>query len=280
MAKPPERSAGEVNRAHWDALAAVHGTGNDDYYDVDALAAGTRGLGTAEDRAIALAIGDVAGKDVLHLQCHLGFDAVLLARRGARVIGADFSESSLTKAREIAARCEVQIEYLHADSLDLPSALHGRFDLVYATIGVIGWIGDLDAWMASAAAALRPGGRLVLVEIHPLYSTIGSLEPLELDFPYEDAGPQMFDQDGSYANPDAVVASTQTIEHAHSLGEVVTAAIGARMRVEALREHLAVERDPRGTFLMREDDGLMRLRLGGMPVPILFTLVATTEPGA
>jgi len=134
MAKPPERSAGEVNRAHWDALAAVHGTGNDDCYDVDALAAGTRGLGTAEDRAIALAIGDVAGKDVLHLQCHLGFDAVLLARRGARVIGADFSESSLTKAREIAVRCEVQIEYLHADSLDLPSALHGRFDLVYAPI--------------------------------------------------------------------------------------------------------------------------------------------------
>jgi len=44
MAKPPERSAGEVNRAHWDALVAVHGTGNDYYYDVDALAAGTRGL--------------------------------------------------------------------------------------------------------------------------------------------------------------------------------------------------------------------------------------------
>jgi predicted TPR repeat methyltransferase len=173
----------------------------------------------------------------------LGFDAVLLARRGARVTGADFSASSLTKAREIAVRCEVQIEYLHADSLDLPTALHGRFDLVYATIGVIGWIGDLD-------------------------------------FPYEDAGPQIFDQDGSYANSDAVVAATQTIEHAHSLGEVVTATIGAGMRVEALREHLAVEHDPRGTFLMREDDGIMRLRLGGMPVPILFTLVAATEQGA
>ena len=33
-------------------------------------------------------------------------------------------------------------------------------------------------------------------------------------------------------------------------------------------------------LLTREDDGIMRLRLGGMPVPILFTLVAATEPGA
>jgi SAM-dependent methyltransferase len=265
----------DVNRAHWDAMAAVHGEGEDDAYDVEALARGERGLLRAEDEAVALAVGDVAGKDVLHLQCHIGFDAVTLARRGARVVGADFSPAALTKARAVAERCGVEIELVEADATALPQTLHGRFDLVYATVGVISWIGDLDAWMRSAAAALRPGGRLVLVELHPLFQAIGSLDPVILDFPYADAGPQELDEGGSYANPDAQVAATRTVEHAHSLGETVTAALGAGLRVEALREHLEVEHDPRGDLLAREEDGLLRLRLGGAAVPVLFTLVAS-----
>ena len=137
MPKQLRRSATDVNRAHWNALAAVHGTGDDHVYDVDALVAGTLGLDAVEEQAVALAADDVAGRDVLHLQCHLGFDAVTLARRGARVTGADFSDASLAKAREIAAVCGVQIEYVQADSTDLPTALHGQFDLVYSRQGVL-----------------------------------------------------------------------------------------------------------------------------------------------
>lgn len=263
----------EVNRTYWDAMAAVHGEGADDYYDVDALIAGTRGLLRAEDDAVAFAVGDVAGRDVLHLQCHLGFDAVTLARRGAQVVGADFSPAALEKARAIASRAGVDVEYVEADSTALPESLHDRFDLVYATIGVLGWIDDLDGWMRSAACALRSGGRLVLVEIHPLFMAVGTLDPLVLDFPYADAGPQNFDEDGSYADPDAKLAATRTVQHAHSVGETVTAALDAGLRVEALREHLEVEFDPRRDMLAREDDGQLRLRLGGASVPVLFTLV-------
>ena len=261
----------DVNREHWDAMATVHGEGRDAYYDVEALVEGSRGLLRAEEEAIGLAVGHVAGADVLHLQCHLGFDAVTLARRGARVVGADFSPVSLAKARVIAERCGADVEYVEADATALPEALHGRFDLVYATIGVLCWIGDLDAWMANVAAALRPGGRLVLVEIHPLLNCIGSLDPLVLDFPYADAGPLEFDDGESYAGP--VAAASKTLQHGHALGEVVTAALGAGLRVDGLREHLEVEHDPRGSFLPR-DDGLHRLRIGGTTLPVLFTLVA------
>src|SRR3954452_20908062 len=145
----------EVNRAHWDALAAVHGEGADGYYDVEALAAGADTLRAAE----ASAAGDVAGLDVLHVQCHLAFDAISLARRGARVTGVDFSPGSLAKARGLAERCGVGLELVEADSTALPPSLHGRFDLAYATIGVLSWIADVDAWMRSVAATLRPGGR-------------------------------------------------------------------------------------------------------------------------
>jgi SAM-dependent methyltransferase len=238
--------------------------------------AGADTLGDAEDEAVRLAVGDVAGRRVLHLQCHLGMDAVSLARRGARVTGADFSPAALAKARAIAARAGVAVEYVEADATALPPALREEFDLVYATIGVLCWIDDLAAWMASAAGALRPGGRLALVDMHPLYATVaeGSREALRFDFPYAYDGPRPFDEPGSYANPELPVAATGTVVYAHSLGEVVDAALGAGLRVEALREHLDASFDPRGGLLDREADGRFRLRRDGIALPVLFTLVA------
>jgi SAM-dependent methyltransferase len=258
----------ELNRAHWDALAAVHG--QDAYYDKDALVAGRDSLNAYESAAV----GDVTGLDVLHLQCHIGFDSISLARRGARVTGVDFSPRSLAVAAELARRAEVAVDWVQADATALPVALHGRFDLVYSTVGVLGWIGDIDAWMRSVRGALRDGGRLVLVEIHPLFLMVASAEPFTLDFPYAFDGPRTFDEPGSYADPDAHVSATATVEYAHSLGEIVTAALGAGLRVDAFQEHLETARDPRG-LLAPEHDGRYRLRVSGELLPLLYTLTAT-----
>jgi hypothetical protein len=66
-----------------------------------------------------------------------------------------------------------------------------------------------------------------------------------------------------------------SVEYGHSLGEIVTAAIAAGLRVDALHEHLDTDRDPRGRVLTRDDDGRCRLRLDGELLPVLFTLVAS-----
>ena len=265
--------ATEVNRAHWDAVAAVHGEGEDAYYDVDALGRGQSSLRAAELGALA-AVGQVTGKDVLHVQCHLGFDSVSLARQGARVTGLDFSAASVAKARRIAEQCGVDVTFVEADSTAIPDSLHGRFDVAYATIGVLGWIEDVDAWMRSVASTLRPGGRLLLVELHPLFCMFASLDPLVADFPYAHAGPVVFDEPGTYAAPDAELAATRTVEFAHSVGEVVTGAARAGLRVDQLVEHLDSDFDPRGNVLVLEADDRYRLRLGGQPTPVLYTLIA------
>jgi SAM-dependent methyltransferase len=261
-----------INRAHWDALAAAHG--QDAVYDSDALIAGADSLHESEAAGVREAVGAVAGLDVLHLQCHIGFDAISLARRGARVVGADFSPASLEKARALARRCEVDVEFVEADATRLPAELHNRFDLVYATIGVICWIDDLRAWMRSAAAALRGGGRLLLVDIHPLAMMVASTDPLRLDFPYSNEGPRTYDEPGSYAGADLRVAATETVEFGHSLAEVVNAALAAGLKVQRLDEHLECDFDPRGDMLAPEDDGRYRLRVDGEVMPLLFTLVA------
>jgi SAM-dependent methyltransferase len=267
-------TARRVNRAHWDSLASAHGEGRDAYYDTEALIGGADTLREAEQAGVREAVGAVAGLDVLHLQCHIGFDSVSLARRGARVVGADFSPASLEKARAIARRCQVKVDFVEADSTKLPVELHNRFDLVYATIGVINWIDDLRAWMRSAAAALRGGGKLLLVEIHPLFTMLASTDPLQFDFPYANDGPRAFDEPGSYAGADLDVAATATVEFGHSLAEVVNATLEAGLKIQRLDEHLEADFDPRGDLLSREEDGFYRLRADGELLPVLFALVA------
>ena len=268
-----QRDPLEVNRAWWDGAAAIHGS--DSIYDTDALIGGADSLGEEERAALAASVKSVSGLDVIHAQCHIGFDTISLARRGARVVGLDFSAAALAKAEKLARRARVTASWVQADAAHIPAELHGRFDLAYATIGAICWVEDIAAWMRSIAQTLRPGGRFVLVEIHPLLTMVAEREPFSLDFPYAFDGPHRFNEPGTYAAPNAQLPSTETVNFAHSIGETVTAAIQAGLRIDSLTEHLDASKSPRPPLLPREADGRYRLRLDGQPLPILFTLLAT-----
>jgi SAM-dependent methyltransferase len=284
-----ERAPEGANHTHWEQLARFHGTGSDDYYDLDLLRAGGTLMGDEELAAVDRATGGrgLAGTSVLHLQCHIGCDAISMARMGATVTAVDFSRGALDRLEVLAEQCGVTVATVEADATQLPDELTGRFDYVYATIGVLCWIEDLDAWMAGVARALRPGGTLVLVELHPLVTMVESLDPLVIDFPYGFDGPHVYSGTGTYANRDADLAWT-TVQYAHGLAEVVTAALGAGLQCVHLEEHLSGSFNT-GQFDGPEDDGRYRLRLGAgeeregargpaCPMPVLYTLLARRAP--
>jgi len=257
----------DINLANWNAWANVHG--QDSYYDSASLIAGRDSLIDIEWAGVTEAIGDVAGRDVLHVQCHLAFDAITLARRGARVTGVDFSPAALAKARDLAGLCKVRLDLVEADVTDLPPGLHDRFDLAYATLGILCWIADVGAWMRSVARTLRPGGTLLLVDGHPFGGMIGG-DPPTFQFPYANDGPHHFESGASYA----VEVATKNVQYAHALGEIVTAAAGAGLRVRTLVEHLDTPIEVSGDGATKGDDGRFRRLLDGQPVPLLYTLIA------
>jgi 2-polyprenyl-3-methyl-5-hydroxy-6-metoxy-1,4-benzoquinol methylase len=81
------------NRALWDELTPIHARSS--YYDVAGFKAGKSTLLPIEREEV----GDVAGKSLLHLQCHFGMDTMSWARLGARVTGVDFSPRAIELAR-------------------------------------------------------------------------------------------------------------------------------------------------------------------------------------
>jgi SAM-dependent methyltransferase len=278
-----ETAPADANHEHWEALARFHGTGDDSYYDLDLLRAGGTLMGDEELAAIDTATGGrgLAGTSVLHLQCHIGCDSIAMARMGASVTSVDFSRTALDRLDVLAQECGVTVATLEADAARLPASLANQFDYVYASIGVLCWIGDLDAWMTGIARSLRSGGALVLVELHPLVTMVESLDPLVVDFPYAFDGPHVYSGTGTYANRDADIAWT-TVQYAHSIGEVVTAAAGQGLHCELLIEHTSGSFNT-GQFEEPEDDGRYRLRLGvgsedgatpACAMPVLYTLIA------
>jgi demethylmenaquinone methyltransferase / 2-methoxy-6-polyprenyl-1,4-benzoquinol methylase len=108
-----------------------------------------------------LAVREVVwpGDRVLDSCCGTGDLAVEAERRGGRVVGLDFSEPMLERAR----RKSGAIEWVRGDALALPFG-DSEFDAVTVGFGVRN-LSDLEGGLREAARVLRPGGRIAVLEI-------------------------------------------------------------------------------------------------------------------
>jgi SAM-dependent methyltransferase len=177
------------------------------------------------------ALGNVAGKRVLHLQCATGESTAELAGLGALVTGVDISEEAIDVARERWP----EIAWVRGDVHALPSELErGRFDLVYTAQGVLAWLHDLERWAAGIAGALRSGGDFLLYEEHPAAMCVDPSLRWRDDYFDEsvtvDAGWEHFQLQGP-------PATEEKHERFWRLGQVVTAIAGAGLVVRQLEEY-------------------------------------------
>ena len=205
-------------------------------------------------------LGDIAGLDVVHLQCHIGTDTLSLARLGGRLTGLDFSAPALAVARRLADDDDVAIDYVESEVYAAVEALGpGRFDLVYTGIGALNWLPDVRRWAQVVHDLLRPGGRLFIREGHPMLWALADPRPDELlvvDFPYfEQAGGTRFVEPTTYVEHEGELASPETIEWNHGLAETVTAVMDAGLTLTHLEEHRSVPYNPLGTAMVEAGGG-------------------------
>lgn len=221
-----------LNRANWDDRVPVH-VGSD-FYDVDGFRAGASSL-----RDFELAeVGSVAGRRLLHLQCHFGLDTLSWARLGAHVTGLDFSAPAIDTARRLATEVHLAARFVVSDVYAAADALDGEtFDLVYTGIGALYWLPDLDRWASVVASLLRPGGALYLAEFHPFTDVFGP-DGRTVALDYFRAGPELWDEPAA-TYTDGVLATEHnaTVGWAHTMGETLTAIARAGLRLEFLHEH-------------------------------------------
>jgi SAM-dependent methyltransferase len=264
-----------ANESLWDAWTAIHAAGA--FYDLEGFKAGGVRIRPYEVEMI----GDVAGRSLLHLQCHFGIDTLSWARLGARVTGVDLSPAAIELARSLADELGFpDARFIKSNVYELPDNLKGSFEIVYTSRGVLNWLPDVRAWAHVVAHFLAPGGTFFITEAHPVMMAfeeehVGPGE-LRLRYPYwEHPDPLTFPAVGSYADPTAEVIGQTEHSWDHGLGEIVTALIEAGLRIDRLVEHPFL--DWKVDFLVDAPDGTWRMPPDSGPgeLPLMFSLLAS-----
>lgn len=262
-----------ANRANWEDRVPIH-VGSQ-FYDVERRL--TEGLRVRSWEGEV--IGDVAGLDVVHLQCHFGMDTLALASDGAQVTGLDFSPTAIQQAREVAQRAGLadRARFVEGNVLEAAEVLApDRFDLVYVSLGALCWLPSVDRWASQVARLLRPGGRLYLHDGHPLAWALAE-EDLRVEYTYfEEVEPFVDVCDRTYTDGDGRLQHDTTYEWNHSIGETVSAVLKAGLRLDLLNEHDWTVY-PRFPWLVESSDGRWHTPPGHPRVPLSFTLLATAS---
>ncbi len=257
-----------TNRINWNERTPIHARSA--FYDVEGFKSGRI---TLDDIALG-EVGNVSRKSLLHLQRHFGMDTMSWSRLGASATGVDFSETAIDLARSLDEELGLNVRFICSDVYDLPSILNEQFDIVFTSHGVLCWLPDLDEWGKVVSRLLKPGGTFYILEGHPMMnvfeeSASGDLRP-EHDYFHEEL--LLEGRRPSYAGSELI--ESPVYEWQHGLGEVVTALVGAGLRIEFLHE-FPVSGYQVHSVMEQGDDGWWRFPERNDSFPQLFSIKAT-----
>jgi len=275
----------QENRLSWNEATKAHNS-----HKKDQAKFLRQGGSTLFPEEIEL-LGDVRGLSLVHLQCNAGQDTLSLAQRGARVTGVDISDEAISFARQLSQDSGIPATFVRSDVYDwLAQTAEGaqRFDLVFCSYGALCWLSDLDLWTKGVAAVLRPGGRLVCVDFHPLFGVLD--EEWKLKYSYFGRGELFTWQEGigdyvaeagGALSPSGHREGMQAFRNPYpchefqwTIADILTVLLEVGLHIAAFREY-SYSNGAKLLKDMRETPDRRMIPPKGVPnLPLMFGLVA------
>ena len=279
----------EANKELWNHRTAVHK--DSAFYDLQGFKEGKNVLTPIELNEV----GEVKGKNMLHLQCHFGMDSLNWARLGADVTGIDLSDVAIDEARKLNDELGLNVKFIccnvydlhpdNAESSKAPSVGGGlgeaAFDIVFTSYGTIGWLPDLDKWAEIISYYLKPGGLFYIAEFHPVVWMFDE-EFTHVKYYYDNMEVIVTENEGTYTDRNANIKGKEYGWN-HSISEVINALIKNGLQIRLFNEHMYSPypcfRNTVETEKARPDDpvGRGKWQIKGMEgkIPMLYSLKAT-----
>jgi ubiquinone/menaquinone biosynthesis C-methylase UbiE len=172
----------------------------------------------AEEPVFRDLVGASAPGVALDAACGTGRHAALLSSMGWEVIGVDATEAMLERARTNAPGAGFRSGRLEALPVERESV-----DLVVCGLALT-HVEDLVPVYAEFSRVLRPGGRLITTDIHPVIASTGGMAA----FPTQDT------------RPDVAAGESMSVHYVpnlvHHVHEYVEAMLGAGMQIKGCHE--------------------------------------------
>ena len=258
----------EKNRNTWNAKTDIHI--KSDFYSNDSFLKGRNSLNDIELKIL----GDIKNLSILHLQCHFGQDTISLARLGANATGVDFSEKSIDNAKNFARQTNTKAKFICSGIYELPKYLDQQFDLVFTSYGTIGWLPDISKWAEIIARYLKPGGRFIFVDFHPVVWMFDDDFKM-FKYNYFNDGPIIESCTDTYTDHDTQIQQ-ETVSWNHSISEVINNLLHKGLEINSFDEFDYSPYDCFNETVEFEPNGY-RIKHLENKIPMVYAISATMK---
>ncbi|HSD98584.1 MAG TPA: class I SAM-dependent methyltransferase [Patescibacteria group bacterium] len=255
----------EINKKWWNAITPLHEKSS--LYNVAQFKKGATSLQVIEQKEL----GNIKGKEVLHLLCHFGMDSLSLARNGASVTGVDISDEAIALARKMSEELHIPAEFICSDVYALPNVLKKKFDIIFMSYGVLLWLSDIKKFGKIISEFLKTGGIFYIVELHPFTNMLN--EKVKMQYDYFDKGPFLDDAEGSYTNWKDTTKGV-TYEWSYTIEDVISSLVDAGLEIEFFHEFPFTMYNQFPGFMKKNKNGQYVLKDKKTQIPLLFSLQA------
>lgn len=255
----------DANKELWNKRTAVHRDSS--FYDLAGFKAGQAVLTPIETTEL----GDVNGRTMLHLQCHFGMDSLDWARRGAKVTGVDLSDVAIDEARKLNDELGLDAKFICSNVYDIEQHLDEKFDIIFTSYGVIGWLPDLDKWAAIISKYLKPGGTFYMAEFHPVVWMFDD-EFTHIKYYYENREVIEIESKGTYTDRDADIVAMEYGWN-HSISEVLNSLLNQGLKLKHFNE-FSYSPYPCFNNVVQGEDGNWRIKGMEGKIPMMYSLSA------
>lgn len=257
----------EANKKNWNKRTAIHF--KSDFYAVDNFLKTKNSLNNIE----LTEIGDVQGKELLHLQCHFGQDTLSFAKLGAKVTGVDFSEEAIRKGEELRSAMNLDAEFICSNIYDLKNNLEKKFDIIFTSYGTIGWLPDIQEWAKVVSYFLKPGGTFLIVDFHPfIWMLDDDFEKIKYDYFHSD-DPLEEKPDKTYTDGDDEINLVQYSWN-HTISDLINSLIGEDLKIRSFKEY---NYSPYNCFpgMVETNEREFVFKNFGSKIPLIYSLKAS-----
>lgn len=228
----------EANRRAWNQVTPYHQDAKQDKFFKAFKKPGFSTLDnviTPRLRAIGL-----EGKRVAQLCCNDGRETLSLRNLGAaNAVGFDISDAAIAEAQKLSKTSGIECEFVRINIYDIPESFNANFDLIYISIGVFGWMPDINRFFEVAARLLKPGGQILIYEQHPfceIFDMDNRDNPLKIANSYFIDKP-IADESGMDYWGRKDYRSETSYWFAHTLAAVMTALLRQELTIVAFDEY-------------------------------------------
>jgi ubiquinone/menaquinone biosynthesis C-methylase UbiE len=195
-----------ANRIHWNEVASVH---QKKYVNNLIHLIADENFTTFDfvEKKLFQQI-KLSGKSVAQINCNNARELISVKRAGAsRCVGFDISDEFIKQGEALKQAAGVDIELVCTDIYELGDHYDNQFDLLYITIGVLGWLPDLETFFAILVRLLKPGGQILIYESHPVLELFEEDSGGTIRNDYFNKKPYFEEEVSDYFNPEAVIKS-------------------------------------------------------------------------